>query len=72
MAYYFFEGAELNLVEAILYNGLKDCDNPWFYSTQTDFPDGSENADSISEERAKAIMEKYVYERPTFIPFVEE
>lgn len=71
-AYYFFEGAELNLVEAILYNGLKDSDNPWFYSTQTDFPDGSENADSISEERAKTIMEKYVYERPTFIPFVEE
>lgn len=71
-AYYFFEGAELNLVEAILYNGLKDSDNPWFYSTQTDFPDGSENAESISEEQAQEIMEKYVYERPIFIPFVEE
>lgn len=70
--YYIFEGTELHLVEAVLYNGWRDGDNPWFYSTQSDSPYDTENVESISEERARAIMEKYVQEHPVFIPFVEE
>lgn len=71
-AYYIFEGAELHLVEAVLYNGWEDGDNPWFYSTRTDSYYDMENLESITKEQAWAIMEKYVYQRPTFIPFVEE
>ena len=70
--YYIFEGTELHLVEAVLYNGWEDNDSPWFYSTQTDSYYDMENLESISEEQARTIMEKYVYEHPTFIPFVEE
>ena len=71
-AYYNFEGTELNLAEAVLYNGWEDSNNPWFYSTQTDSYYDTENLESISGEQAWTIIEKYVYERPTFIPFVEE
>lgn len=71
-AYYSFEGTELHLVEAVIYNGWEDADNPWFYSTQTDSYYDMENLEPVSEEQARTIMEKYVYERPTFIPFVEE
>lgn len=71
-AYYNFEGTELNLAEAVLYNGWEDSDNPWFYSTETDSYYDTENLESISGEQAWTIIEKYVYERPTFIPFVEE
>lgn len=71
-AYYSFEGTELHLVEAVIYNGWDDSENPWFYSTQSDNMYDTENMDSISEEQAWATMEKYVFEHPTYIPFVEE
>lgn len=71
-AYYTFEGTELHLAEAVLYNGWDNADNPWFYSMQTDSYYDTEDLESVSEEQARTIMEKYVYERPTFIPFVEE
>lgn len=71
-AYYIFEGTELHLVEAVLCNGWEDEDNPWFYSTQTDSYYETEKLEPVSEEQARTIMEKYVYEHPTFIPFVEE
>ncbi|MDE5891636.1 MAG: hypothetical protein K2H45_01800 [Acetatifactor sp.] len=70
--YYIFEGAELHLVEAVVYNGWEDSDNPWFYSTQTDSYYDMENLETISDEQAQAVMEKYIYERLTLIPFVEE
>lgn len=71
-AYYIFEGIELHLVEAVLSNGWADRDNPWFYSTQTDSYYDTEKLESVSEEQAWAIIEKYIYEHPVFIPFVEE
>lgn len=71
-AYYVFEGTELHLVEALLYNGWDSPDNPWFYSTQTNNYYDLENAEPINEDQARAIEEKYVYAHPTFIPFVEE
>lgn len=71
-AYYIFEGTEIHLVEAVLFNGWVDRDNPWFYSTQTDSAYDTENAESVSEEQARGIMEKYIFEHPVFIPFVEE
>lgn len=71
-AYYVFEGAELHLAEAVLFNDEESSDNPWFYSTKTDSYYELENAEPISEDQARAIIEGYVYARPTFIPFVEE
>lgn len=71
-AYYVFEGTELHLVEAVLYNGWKFPDNPWCYSTKTvDYSD-LENMELINKDQAWAIMEKYVYAQPTFISFVGE
>ena len=71
-AYYTFEGSELHLVEALLYNGWNHADNPWFYSTQTDSCYDTEHAEPVNAEQAQTIMEKYVYEHLMFIPFVEE
>lgn len=70
-AYYTFEGAELHLVEAILYNGDDSPENPWFYSTQTDDYFDLENAEPVTQEQAQAVMDKYVYENRTYIPFLE-
>lgn len=71
-AYYTFEGAELHLVEAVLFNSWDYEENPWFYSTLTDSYYDEEYLEPISEEQARSIMDKYVYEHPTFIPFVGE
>ena len=71
-AYYSFEGTELHLVEAVIYNGWDDSENPWFYSTQSDSYYDTENLESVSEEQARSIIEKYIYEHPKFTPFVEE
>lgn len=69
-AYFTFEGSRLHLVEAVIYDGMKDADHPWFYSTESEYD--AENAEPISEERGIEIREKYVYEHPVFIPFAEE
>lgn len=71
-AYYVFEGTELHLVEAVLFNDRESPDNPWFYSTTPDDYYDLENAEPINEDQARAIIEGYVYARPTFIPFVKE
>lgn len=71
-AYYTFEGTELHLAEAVLYNGWDYEDNPWFYSTQTDSYYHVGDAEPVNEEQARTIMEKYVYKHLEFIPFVEE
>lgn len=66
-AYFTFWGSELHLIEAVIYDGERDQINPWFYSTESEYD--TEYAEPISEELAKEIREKYVYEHPTFIPF---
>lgn len=71
-AYYVFEGTELHLVEAVLFNNQESPDNPWFYSTTTDDYYDLENAEPINEDQARAIMKGYVYAHTKFIPFVEE
>ena len=68
--YFTFEKSELHLVESVIYDGMKDAENPWFYSTESEYD--AENADPISEEQANEIMGKYVYQRPIFIPFMSE
>ena len=57
-------------MEAVIYDGMKDADHPWFYSTESEYD--AKNAEPISEERAMEIRGKYVYEHPVFIPFAEE
>ena len=69
-SYFTFEESKLHLVESVIYDGVKDADHPWFYSTESEY--NAENAEPISEERALEIREKYVYEHPVFIPFAEE
>lgn len=68
-SYFTFEESKLHLVESVIYDGIKDADNPWFYSTESEYD--AENAEPISEDRSIEIREKYVYKHPTFIPFVE-
>lgn len=68
-AYFTFEASNLHLVEAVIYDGMRDADHPWFYSTESEYD--SENASPISEEQAEEIMEKYVYECPKFVPFTD-
>lgn len=69
-SYFNFYGSELQLEESVIYDGTKDRVNPWFYSTVSEAD--AENAEPISEEQAGEIIGKYVYEHPTFIPFIEE
>lgn len=68
--YFTFDGSKLNLVEAVIYDGMRDADHPWFYSTESE--DDAGNAEPISEEQANEIMGKYAYDQLKFIPFVEE
>lgn len=68
--YFTFEGSRLHLVESVKYDGMRDADNPWFYSTESEYD--AENAEPISKDRAMEIMGKYTYKSPTFIPFVED
>lgn len=69
-SYFTFEESKLHLVESVIYDGMKDADHPWFYSTESEYD--AENAEPISEERAMEIRGKYVYEHPVFIPFAED
>lgn len=69
-AYFTFEESQLQLVEAVICDGMKDADHPWFYSTESEYD--AEYAESISEERADEIMEKYEYKQLVFTPFAED
>ncbi len=66
--YFTFDGVELHLAEAVIYDGDKDRENPWFYSVESEYD--AEYAEPISEERAAEIINQYVYCCRTFIPFV--
>ncbi len=67
-AYFTFDGASLHLAEAVIYDGDKDRENPWFYSEESQYD--AEYAEPISAERAAEIINQYVYCDRTFIPFV--
>lgn len=69
-SYFTFDGSKIHLVESVIYDGMKDAENPWFYSTESE--DDAENAEPVSEERADEIRGKYKYEYPVFVPFGEE
>lgn len=71
-AYYSFEGTELHLVEAVIFDEWEDIENPWFHLTQADSIYDTEDMKPVSEEQARTIIETYVYEHPIFTPFVEE
>ncbi|MCM1468496.1 MAG: hypothetical protein NC086_10125 [Alistipes sp.] len=66
--YYDLEGAQLQLAEAVIYDGWRDADNPWFYLTGSE---NTEDAVSVTADQAESVIGKYVYEHPVFIPFVE-
>lgn len=68
-SYYQYQDGALTLVEAVTttYDSIRDT---WVYlaTSQAD----PENPVPISREQASAMMEQYVYEYPTFTPFVTE
>lgn len=67
-SYFIFENGAANLVESVIYDGMKDEDNPWFYSTEQQYD--ATDADPISEDDAYAIINEYVYSHPVYTPFV--
>lgn len=67
-AYYRYKAGELELIEAIIYDGWKDEVNPWFYSNEST---SSENASSMFEEAAKEIIESYSYKDIEYIKFIK-
>lgn len=68
-AYYRYHNGSLELIEAVIYDGWKDEENPWFYSNEGTT---SENASSIMEEDAKAIIEGYSHKEIEYTPFLSE
>lgn len=68
-SYFNFDGSKLHLVESVIFDGIRDTDHPWFYSTESEYDTG--NAEPISEEQATEIMRQYVYKNLIFIPFIE-
>lgn len=69
-SYFVFDGSKLQLAESVIYDGAKDPENPWFYSTVSQYD--AENVAPISEEAATELMEKYVYTNPPFTPFAAD
>ncbi len=57
----------VGLRERVLYDGIRDMNNPWFHSGAgiVDF----DAATPITEEEANTIMDSYEYERLVFTPF---
>ncbi len=71
-SYYTFDGVNLHLKESVIYDGVRDEEQPWFYlaggSDSAESGGSAEDAEPISETRAEEIREKYVYTHPAFIP----
>ncbi len=66
-SYFTFQGAELQLIESVIWN-----EDPWgndiyYYTTESEYD--TENAEIISKEQADATKGKYVFEQIAFIPF---
>lgn len=59
----------VGLRERVLYDGLRDMNNPWFYTGAgiVDF----EAATPITEEEADSIIDSYEYEKLVFTPFYD-
>lgn len=69
-SFFMLEGEELYLVESVTWNYEEDNGNfIYYYTTESELD--TQNAEIISAEQADAIIEKYVYEYITFIPFKE-
>lgn len=66
--YYNYSNSNLELIEAVIYDGWKDEEEPWFYNKESATSDG---ADSIKEEVAREIIDSYEYEKIEFTPFIE-
>ncbi len=67
-AYYTYAGTELTLKEAVLYlENTETAETPWFYSTQN--AEFTEDAEPISEKKAKAIQAHYSNEYPQYTLF---
>lgn len=65
-AYYFMEGGELYLEEAVIYDGRQTAVGPWFYSVNSV---SAEGAEPISQEEAGRIQAGYIYRDIPLIPF---
>ena len=67
--YYRYEGGALVPIESVLHITTQYDESLRFYSTQAEYE--PENCEQISVDKAEEIMDKYVYEHPQYIPFVE-
>lgn len=66
-AYFTLKGAELLLIESVIWNQDQWANDTYYYTTESQYD--TENAEIISKEQADAIKGKYVYEHIVFIPF---
>ncbi|MGN0432149.1 MAG: hypothetical protein ACI4EQ_07310 [Lachnospiraceae bacterium] len=59
----------VGLRERVLYDALRDMNNPWFHSGAgiVDF----EEATPITEKQANSIIDSYEYEKLVFTPFCD-
>lgn len=67
--YYIYNDAKLTLVESVIYNYSPQNQSPWFYSIGDTFD--VKTAERITPDKARKIIDKYVYEYPEYIPFIE-
>lgn len=69
-AYYHYLNGELVFVEALVYDGEKNPEYPWFHNNLEVSSEG-ENAIEMSEEAAEAIIDRYAYVDLGFTSFAE-
>ena len=67
--YYDFNDAEVDIKECVFYRPGQDRDNPWFYSTTIGYYVPSEDIESITEDTAMEVMNKYKQIYVEFVPF---
>lgn len=67
-SYYTFQGAQLQLVESVIWTYEKGA-SVYYYTTTSAYD--TENAEKISQGQFDAITGKYVYEHMKFIPFAK-
>lgn len=67
-SYYKYSGSELTLIESVIFNSTIDENNPWYYSTESEYD--IEKAESISKEKANEIMNKYKHVKLKYTPFI--
>lgn len=65
--FYSYSGTELELQEAVIYDGYKDAENPWFYSTESE---DVNQASNITGDEAGEIIGSYNYEKIDFTSFI--